>query len=60
MEEIKQLLKQAEEISKDLKISREEAIMLIIAHHLACIHDHIDKVLWGISLPFIKTVKEKK
>lgn len=47
MDEMKQLLENAKKMSKALKINKQEALLLIIAHHTGCIHDHIDKIIFG-------------
>lgn len=46
--EIEQILDQAKKISKQLKVTPEVALLLIIAHQLTCLHDHTDKVIYGI------------
>ena len=58
--EIKDLLKQAEKVSKALKITRQEAILLIVTHQLVCIHDHVNKVVFGIIASHSEKVEVKK
>ena len=43
--EFESILKQAGALAAKLKITREEALLLIIARELACIHFHVDAVL---------------
>jgi len=47
--ELEQILRQTEKIAKELKIKRQEALLLIIAHELASIHFHIDCVVMGMA-----------
>jgi len=46
--EMEQILDQAKKISKDMKITRQEALLLMIAHNAFCIHDHIDRIIFGV------------
>ena len=46
--ELELILEQAQKLSKDLKINKQEALLLMIAHELAAIHYHIDKVIFGL------------
>ena len=46
--EIEQILNQTDIIATNMKITRQEALLLIIAQQLVCLHDHIDKVIYGI------------
>ena len=48
MKEIKELLQEATKVSEELKITRQEALRLINVYELTCIHDHIDKIIFGI------------
>jgi len=48
MNEIERMLKEAKKVSKNLKITTQEALLLIIAHETHCVHDHVDRVIFGI------------
>jgi len=56
--EIEQILEQADKMAHDLKIKRQEALLLIIAHDIASIHFHIDCLLMGMAQAH--TVAQKK
>lgn len=60
MDEIKQLLKEVDETSKKLKITRQEALLLVNTYHLNCIHDHIEKVIFGTLQAHVQEKPEKK
>ena len=45
MNELESTLKQADALAKRHKITREEALLLMIAHEVGCIHFHVDQVL---------------
>jgi len=50
-EEYAEILQRARKLSKDQKISLSEALLLIAAHELLCIHFHVDS---GFILGAIK------
>lgn len=60
MEELKQLLKEAQKISKKLKITKQEALLLLISYDLACMHDHLNKLIFGMIASHTEKVKEAK
>jgi hypothetical protein len=44
-DELKKILGQAESLMKKHKLSRAEALLLVVAHEVTCIHFHVDQVL---------------
>ena len=57
--EIEQILEQAEQIAKNLKVKRQEALLLIIAHDIASIHFHIDCLVMGMAQAHISAQKKE-
>ena len=56
--EIEEILANAKDISKKLKIKREEALLLIIARELVDVRTHVDDVVIGVARRLIpKEVK---
>ena len=53
MNEFEGLLAETLHLSKRLKVSREEALLLIIARELGDIRTHVDDVVIGVSRRFI-------
>jgi len=57
--EIEQILEQVNKMAHDLKIKRQEALLLIIAHDIASIHFHIDCLVMGMAQAHISAQKKE-
>lgn len=56
-DEYNKVLERARQLAKAKKISVSEALLLIVAHELICIHFHVDS---GFVLGAIKHVDDKR
>jgi len=45
VDELEKVLAQADAVAKKLKVSRRDALLIMIAHEVLCIHFHLDQIL---------------
>jgi len=55
--ELEEILVKARQIARDLKITLSEALVLITAHQIVCIHFHIDS---GFAIGAIRRVEGER
>ncbi len=60
MTDIEKLLKETKEFSKKYNITTQETLLLKISYDTACIHDHIEKVIFGTFQAHAQKEKKEK